>query len=214
VLGRQRHAVHLVCQERLTRTELLERDASLVELLHATFDSSVEAGEDSIGRALAHTRLVEERGDRNAAPERGTDRLEQPRLALDVGLELRSAVPRALHGHRDLARRPRTEIVEGERERSLHEAADLQSPGGRVDLGDVVVDEEVVEPDRGEVPPEGLERHPVVPGRELELGEADLSCHPWTVAQSYVPSTFTARAATSRTVTAERREPRPMSRFA
>lgn len=48
-------------------------------------------------------------------------------------------------------------------------AADVQAPRVRVDVRDVVVDQEVVQAGGRDVVPEGLERHPVVPRRELKL---------------------------------------------
>ena len=44
---------------------------------------------------------------------------------------------------------------------------------GRVDDRDVVVDQQVVQPDRRDRVAERLERHPVVAGRQLELDLAE-----------------------------------------
>ena len=52
-------------------------------------------------------------------------------------------------------------------------AADLEPEGRRVDERDVVVDEQVVQPDRGDRPAQRLERHRVVARGEPELVEAD-----------------------------------------
>ena len=113
----------------------------------------------------------------DSAPARSADRLEQPRLAHDVRLDMRAAVPGALHRHGQLDRRPRAQLVQRERQGPLDEAVDLEPPGRNVDVRDVVVREQVVEPDRREVPAERLERHAVVARGELELLEADDLAH-------------------------------------
>ena len=59
----------------------------------------------------------------------------------------------------------------------LHETVDLEPPGRRIDLGDVVVRQQVVKPDGRDVPAHRFERQPVVAGRELELLEADRVRH-------------------------------------
>ena len=75
--------------------------------------------------------------------------------------------------------------------------------------------EEVVEPDGRYVPAQRLERHPVVPRRELELLEADPFVHGRTVSQdAYDPRTFTARAVTSTTAAIEIADSSPISSFA
>jgi hypothetical protein len=51
--------------------------------------------------------------------------------------------------------------------------ADVQRPRRRIDAGDVVVDQEVMETERRDRPVERLERHPAVAGSELELVDAD-----------------------------------------
>jgi hypothetical protein len=123
-----------------------------------------------------------------------------------VRLDVRAAVPGALHRDGDVDRRTRTELVERERAWALDEPSDLESPRAPVDLGDVVVREQVVEADRRHVPAQRLERHAVVAGRELELLEADRVAH--------VPSTLTALAVTSTMRTSETNSSIPTSSFA
>jgi len=67
----------------------------------------------------------------------------------------------------------RLELVERQLERSLDVPADAQAPCLGVDAGDVEVDQEVVEPERRDRVAEGLERQPVVAGRQLQLLERD-----------------------------------------
>ena len=52
-------------------------------------------------------------------------------------------------------------------------AADAQAPDGPVHVRHVVVDQQVVQADRSDRPAQGLERHPVIPRREVQLLEAD-----------------------------------------
>ena len=172
----------------------------------ATLHAAVEPGEQHLDGAVLHANFFQQRGDGDTAPARRPDSLEQPRLTDDMRLDVHSTVAGALHRHRDLHGRPRTQVVERQRLRPFHQAADVEAPRRRVDIRDVVVREEVVQADRRDVPAQRLERYSVVPRCELELLEADPLGH--------VPSTLTARAATSRTVTAERPDSRPISTFA
>ena len=159
MLRRERHAVDLVREERVAGEHLGERDAARVVLLLLALDAAVEAGEEDVGRAVGDAGFLEQAGDGRAAPARRADRLEQPRLADDVRLDVRAAVAGALHRHRRLDGRARANLVERERERALDETVDLEPPRRRVDVGDVVVREQVVQPDRRDVPAERLERH-------------------------------------------------------
>ena len=118
--------------------------------------------------------------------------------------------------------------VEGRSRRSASESesgrstspSTVEAPGALVHVGDVVVGEEVVEPDRGHVPAQSLEREPVVARSELQLlvtdPRADPLAHGTTLLRraSYVPRTFTARAVTRTTMTRERTDSTPMSAFA
>ena len=194
MLRRKRHAVDLVCEERVSFEQRADGKAPLVCLLLPALDAAVEPGEQHVDRALPDACLLQERRDRRAAPARRAHRLEEPGLADDARLDVHPAVPRALHRHRDLDGGSRTEVVERERERPLDEPADLEPPARGVDVGDVVVREEVVEPDRREVPAKRLERQRVVARRELELLQAD----PLGQGLAHDPSTLTARAATRR----------------
>ena len=73
--------------------------------------------------------------------------------------------------------------------------------------------QEVVEPDGRDVPTQRFKRHAVIPRRELELLEADPFRH-GRDASDYEPRTLTARAPTSRMVTAEIADSRPIVAFA
>ena len=177
VLRRQRHAVDLVREERIASEQHLEGKAPLVDLLLTALDTAVEAGEQRIGRAGRDACLLEQLRDAHSAPASGPNCLEKPRLAHDVRFDVHAAVARALHRHGDLDGRARAEVVERQRERALDEPADLQPPRGGIDLRDVVVDEEVVQADRRDVPAERLEWQRVVARRQLELLDADHLAH-------------------------------------
>ena len=86
---------------------------------------------------------------------------------------MRAAVPGALHRHDVLDRRSGANLVQRQRERALDEPVHPEPPARSVDLGYVVVRQQVVEPDRRDVPAERLERQRVVPGGELKLLETD-----------------------------------------
>ncbi len=194
MLRRQRLAVDLVREERVAAEKLVERQAPLVHLLLPAVDAAIEAGEERFDRAVPDTRVLEHRGDADASPARGSDGFEEPGLAEDVRLDVHASVPGALHRHGNLDSRPRAEVVEREGDRSFDQAADLEPPRRSVDVRNVEVREEVVEPDRRDVPAQRLERHAVVARGELELLEADLG---------HVPRTLTALAVT-RTIEHER----------
>src|SRR5918996_3234553 len=173
VLRRERHPVHLVREEHVVAERVLERDAARVVLLLAALDAAVEPGEQYLDRAVPDSRLLQQASQRRASPACGPDRLEEPRLAHDVRLNVRAPVAGALHGDGDLGGGAGAQNVERERQPPLDVPADLESPDACIDTGNVVVRQEVVKADRREVEPHRLERHPVIACRELELLAAD-----------------------------------------
>src|SRR4029450_701355 len=80
------------------------------------------------------------------------------------------AVAGAFQGHRGRHLGPPPQLVHGQGERAGHRPAHLQGPAALVGLGDVEVDQQVVEADRGDVVAQGLKGHAVVAGRALQLG--------------------------------------------
>ena len=168
VLRRQRRAVDRVRQQRAVERDL-EREAALVGLLDVALHAAVEAREEHLHRAVEQPRLAEHVAQRHAGPLGGADGLEQPRLADRPRVEPRAAVARALHRHRARDRRPGAQVLERERQRGPDAAADLQPPRVRVDTRDVVVDQQVVQAQRGDGPAQRFQRHPVVARGQLEL---------------------------------------------
>ena len=130
---------------------------------------AVERREHDLDGVGAGPCLVEQGGERDAAPDRRADRLGEPRLAQRSRLEERAAVPGALHRRRELDGRPLAELVEGVSRGCADRPAHFETPRGGIDERNVVVDEEVVEPDRGDRPAKRLERHRMVPCREAQL---------------------------------------------
>ena len=173
MLGRERRTVHLVREQHLGPMCVHEREAALVRLLNASLQAVVEAGEDELDRVVGHAGLRQEPAQGRPAPDRRTYGLLEPGLADDVGLDEHPAVARALHRHGRLHRRAGAKLVQGERQRRGDEAIDLQPVRGRLDRGDVVVRQEVVEARRRDRVAKRLERHRVVPCGEPELDEAD-----------------------------------------
>ena len=176
MLRRQRLAVHLVGEQDVRHQRVVEAEASLVGLLLAALDPAVEAGEGDLHGGLPQPGVLEQRHQRRPAPAGRADRLVEPRLADGPGGQQRAAVAGALERHRALDGRPRSKLVERELERPLDRAADVEPPGVRVDDRNVVVDQQVVQPDRRDRIVERLERHAVVARRELQLLERDLGC--------------------------------------
>ena len=172
MLRRQRLAVHLVGEQHLVAERLLERQRRWKACSTSALDAAVEPGEEHLDRAVRDADLVEQRPQRRAGPTSGADGLEQPRLADRSRLEPRPAVPGALHRHGELG--PRAALAaprapsESSRSPPTHEP-----PGVGLDGRDVVVGQQVVQPDRRDRVAQRLERHPVVARRELELLEAD-----------------------------------------
>src|SRR5205085_11398096 len=109
---------------------------------------------------------AEQRGERRPRPRGSADRLLEPRLTYRARREERPPVAGTLERDGERPRGPRLQLIERERERPLDEAADLEPPRLGVDVRDVEVDQQVVQPDRGDVVPERLERQCVVPPRE------------------------------------------------
>ena len=174
VLRRQRSAVQVVGEERIAAERLRERQRTPVTLLDASLDAAVEPGEDDLDRTLERFGLREQGGERGAAPASVADRLEQPGLADRPRLHSRPPVAGAFHRRDEVGRGPLAQVAERQRQRLRHAAADLEPPRIRVDRGNVVVDQQVVQPHGRDLVPQRLERHAVVPRRELELLEADV----------------------------------------
>src|SRR4051812_23875867 len=65
----------------------------------------------------------------------------------------------------------RLEVGKRQLERQVDKPIEAKPPGLRVDLRDVEVDQEVVQPDRRDRVTERLERQPMVAGRKLQLVE-------------------------------------------
>ena len=87
-------------------------------------------------------------------------------------LEPRAPVAGALHRHDPLHGRPRAQLVDRELELALHVTTHAESPVRR-HLGDVEVDQQIVQPDGRDLVAQRLERHAVVPRRKLQLVEGD-----------------------------------------
>jgi hypothetical protein len=148
---------------------LRDRQRTLVGLRHVPFDAPVQRAEEHLDRALTGTGLGQQGGERRPAPLRRPHRLRQPGLALRARLEERAAVAGALERHGLGGTVALLQVIEGESDRALDRPTDLQAEAVRVHRGDVVVDEEVVEPRRRDVVPQRLERKRVVARREPEL---------------------------------------------
>ena len=171
MLRRQRRAVHLVREQDLVAQCLLERNRALESLLLPALDPAVEPGEQHLDGAPGQPGLLEQRPERRTRPARCPDRLREPRLADRPRLEPRAPVPGALHRDRELDTGPPPELVQSEGELPL--PADAQAPDGAVHVGDVVVDQQVVQADRRDRPAQRFQRHPVVPRRQLQLLQTD-----------------------------------------
>ncbi len=80
----------------------------------------------------------------------------------------------ALHHHGHSDRRTRLHVVEGQPQWIADAARNWKMVRGRVDKGDVEVDQEIVHPDRGDGVAEPLKGHPVVPQRQPHLFPSEL----------------------------------------
>ena len=169
VLWQKGGAVHLVREQDVVAERIGEREGTFVVLLHLALDAVVGTGEGDLDRARPDPRLLEHTTERCARPFGVSHRLEQPRLAHRPWLVQGSSVPRALERHRERNAWPRAEILERQFDGRADVPADLEPPRGWVDVRDVVVDQEVVQPGGGDVVAEGLERHAVVARCELQL---------------------------------------------
>src|SRR5262249_12332371 len=149
---------------------------------------AVSPGKDALAGGVGRRRLGGQLGGRDPAPARGADGLAQPRLADRTRVEPCATVARTFHRRGELHGRTRTKIVEREPQRVRDAAADRQRPRVRIDRGNVVVDQQVVKADGGDVVSQRLERHAVTPRRKLQLLERD-SPHQ-NVKSSTPPLTF------------------------
>ena len=194
MLRRQGRAVHLVREDGARLERLSERQAPLVPLLDASLDTTIERREDDVHGVGRRGGFLEQIGERHPRPASRPDRLHQPRLADGSRLEKRPPIARAFHRGRELDPRAGLEVVQGEREWTLDRPFDLEPPGGGVDERHVVVDEQVVQPDRRDRPAQRLERHRVVPRRQAELVEGDSGIRRHRHATNPTPEAWPGRA--------------------
>src|SRR4029078_6892122 len=78
VLRRQRSAVHLVGDEAPPAHGLGDGEAGLAALLELALPPAVEAREHDVDPVAGRTGLLEQLGERDAAPTRGADRRREP----------------------------------------------------------------------------------------------------------------------------------------
>ena len=173
VLGREGLAVDPPGEQDLLAHRLGQGQAALVVVLQAALDAPVGPGEQDLDGPGAGPGLLEQGGQRRTRPLGRAHRLLQPGLADRPRVEPGPAVAGALQRHRRGHHRPPPQLLHGQRQRPLHPPADLQPPGRLVGGRDVEVDQQVVEADRGDVVAEGLQRHPVVAGRQGQLLHGD-----------------------------------------
>ncbi len=173
VLRRQRLAVHLVGEEQVRSARLGERESALVVLLDVALDAVIQPGERDVDGASQGFRLRQQRRERGPGPRRGSDRAAQPGLADRARFQERPSVARTLECHDGGDRGPVAKLLERQCPRTCDVPVDRQSERSRVDVGDVVVGQEIVQTDRRDVGAERLVRHSVVPRRQIELVDAD-----------------------------------------
>src|SRR5207302_3517767 len=92
VLRRERLPVDRIGEEDLLARGLGHAEAALIVLLDTTLNPAVHSGEHDLEGALEWSRLFQQWPQGCARPLRGTDRLEQPRLAQRARREIRAAV--------------------------------------------------------------------------------------------------------------------------
>src|SRR3954470_1068884 len=169
VRRRERLSVHRVREEGVAGQRVGDRQAALVVVLDALVEPAVGAGEDDLDRVVEQPRLLEDAPQRRAGPLGAPDRLLVPRSRDRPRDEVRAAGAGALHHDRHRHRRPSSQVVHRQRERSLDAPVDAELVSGVVDRGHVEVDEDVVHADRRDRPAERLERDAGVAQREANL---------------------------------------------
>ena len=173
VLGRQGPAVDPPGEQDLGAHRLVQGQAALVVLLQPALDAPVGATEQHLDGVRADPGLLEQGRQGRPGPFRRPHRLLQPGLADRPRVQPGPPVAGALQGHRRGHLRAPAQLLHGQGPGRRHPPAELQRPGALVGLGDVEVDQQVVQPDRGEVVAQRLQRHAVVAGRQRQLLHGD-----------------------------------------
>ncbi len=171
MLRLERLAVHLVRQHHLRASRLGDREAPPVLLVLVTLDPFIHAPEDEFDDIVLEARLLEHGPQGRAGPLGRPDRLGEPRHTQRARRQASPPVAGALEGDGKRPCRARPDVGERELERSPDPPAHPEPPARGIDVGDVPVDHEVVEPGRRQVVPKRLEGHAPVPKRELKLLE-------------------------------------------
>ena len=167
--GRSGWAIHAVHEQHVVTQCVGQRQAAPVVLLDSPLESVVSSGESHVDGAVPDACLTQQRRQRGACPLGRADGLVEPRLADWARGEPGSAVACALECDAPGDRWTRLHRGEVERQRMLQVSVDLQPPGPRVEVGDVVVGQQVVQANRCDLVPERLQRHAVVASRQAQL---------------------------------------------
>lgn len=144
-------------------------------MLDALVDAAIPAREDHLGGAVEHPGLLEEGPQRRPGPLRVPDRVVEPGHVDRPGPRERPPVARALQRDRGGHPLAALEVRERQRHRPADEPPDLEAIGRCVERRDVEVDQQVVQADRRDRVPQGLQRHAVVAEGEVRLLEGDLA---------------------------------------
>ena len=172
MLREERSAVHLEGEQRLrTRARPARRGFARRRARAPTSMPRSGPGEDELDGLGPYHRRLEHVAKGSPAPAGGTDAVLEPGLADGPVRRPGTPVPGALHRDQVLDGGKRPEVRERQRPRLFDEPADREPPLVRLDRGQVVVGEQVVEARRRDRVPQRLERQPVVSLCLLELGE-------------------------------------------
>ena len=113
----------------------------------------ISAGKDHIDGAFSNSCHSQQPGKRRSGPPGSANRLGQPRLADRAWQQLGPTVTCAFERYDRGDLRPALDRLQTERQAALDKTVNDQFKGARIDGGNVVVNEQIVQTRRGDVPP-------------------------------------------------------------
>ena len=167
MLGLERPPVHFIGEQNLGAQRVRHGQAARVVVLVALLSAVVGSGEDQLHCIGLHSGVFQNGGEGSAGPLSRADGLVEPRLADWAGQQPGATVAGTFErdGHR--LRGPRADVVETEFKRASDVSGDAQAPGNGIEVGDIEVDEQVVEAGGRHVIAERFERQTAVARGQL-----------------------------------------------
>src|SRR5262249_526063 len=139
MLNREGFAVHRICQQRVSISSLIDREAALEMnwIFVPGNGTAIRTAEQDLSSPGLDAGAIEHLHRRYPDPLRRAHGSQVPLLALDWRIEQHAAVAGALESDDESLRRHLPKVAHAEPERALHQAAHCQTKGRWVEIGNL-----------------------------------------------------------------------------